>query len=163
MVKKHLRERKNLSIVIDCLIPAHSLVDLLVLDEVSLLSERLAAHFAAEGLLAGVRPKMHLDVRLVEETPVAYRTVVHRLLLATAVGVGGQSGRRGRIVGRRVHFILIGATLLLGRRVGDAETVKVVVRPELGVAALRVPRPEALRTDVRGGHVTGRTGQGRVR
>jgi len=48
-----------------------------MLDEMSLLPERLLAHLAPERFLARVRAKMHLDVALVQESAVAYVTVVH--------------------------------------------------------------------------------------
>lgn len=64
------------------LVAANPLMDLLVLDEMRLLPERLRAHVAAEGLLAGVCAEVHLNIGLVEEAPIAYPAAVHRLLLA---------------------------------------------------------------------------------
>lgn len=57
-------------------------MDLLVLDEVGLLAERFGADLAAEGLLAGVRPQVDLDVAFVEEAPVADVTPVDGFVLA---------------------------------------------------------------------------------
>lgn len=74
------RERRETSSA--NLIPADPLVNLLVFDEMRLLSEGFAAHFAPERLFTRVSSQMHLDVALVQESSVADGTPVHRLLLA---------------------------------------------------------------------------------
>ena len=65
------------------LVPAYSFMDLLVLDQVSLLAERLATNVAPERLLTSMCPQMNLYVALVEETPVTDGTPVYGFLLAT--------------------------------------------------------------------------------
>ena len=59
-----------------------SLVNLHVLQQVRLLAERLGARVALERLLARVRPQVHFDVGLVEESAVADVATMHRFLLA---------------------------------------------------------------------------------
>ena len=46
----------------------------------SLLPESFTTVLTPKGLLPGVGPQVHLDVGLVEESSVAYLTVVHHLL-----------------------------------------------------------------------------------
>ena len=50
----------------------------------SLLPESFTTVLTPKGLLPGVGPQVHLDVGLVEESSVAYLTVVHHLLALVA-------------------------------------------------------------------------------
>lgn len=78
------------------LVPADPLVNLLMFDEMCLLSESLAADVTPERLLARVRSQVYLDVALVEETAVADGTPVNRLLLAANQARFRSVGERGR-------------------------------------------------------------------
>ncbi len=60
-------------------------MNLHVLQQVGLLTERLGAGVALEGLLSGVGAKVNLDVGLVEESPIADVAPVDGLLLAGSV------------------------------------------------------------------------------
>ena len=55
-----------------------------VFQQVGLLSESFTTVFAPKRLLPGVGSQVHLDVGLVEESSVAYLTVVHHLLALVA-------------------------------------------------------------------------------
>lgn len=93
------------------------LVYLLVLYEMRLLPKSLRADLAAEGLLARVRPQVHLDVALVEEASVADRAPVDRLLLAQQPA---EVGRRLVAVSRHVRLVLYLLLHLLVVTVGPA-------------------------------------------
>lgn len=85
-------------------------------EQVRLLAEGLGADVAAEGLLARVGAKVHLDVGLVEEPPVADAAPMHRLLLAeqAAQVAGTEAGwRNGAHLGRGGRTTAIALLLLL--------------------------------------------------
>ena len=69
-------------------VPTDALVNVIVFEEVGFLPERLAARLALEGLLAGVRAQVDLDVGLVEEAAVADSAAVHQLVLGALRGDG---------------------------------------------------------------------------
>lgn len=77
---------------------------LLVLYEMRLLAESFRADLAAEGLLARVRPQVHLDVAFVEEASVADGAAVDGLLLAQQTA---EVGRRLVAVRRDRHVALV--------------------------------------------------------
>lgn len=64
-----------------------ALVYLRVLDKMRLLAKRLATDFAAERLLTRVGPQVYLDVRLVQETSIAYGTPMYGLFLTKSLTV----------------------------------------------------------------------------
>ena len=62
-----------------------------VFQQVCLLSESFTTVLAPKGLLPGVGPQVHLDVGLVEESSVAYLTVVHHLLALISLAARSSS------------------------------------------------------------------------
>ena len=62
-----------------------------VFQQVCLLSESFTTMFAPERLFPGVCPQVHLDVGLVEESSVAYLTVVHHLLALISLAARSSS------------------------------------------------------------------------
>ena len=57
----------------------------------SLLPESFTTVLTPKGLLPGVGPQVHLDVGLVEESSVAYLTVVHHLLALVSLAARSSS------------------------------------------------------------------------
>ena len=57
----------------------------------SLLPESFTTVLTPKGLLPGVGPQVHLDVGLVEESSVAYLTVVHHLLALISLAARSSS------------------------------------------------------------------------
>ena len=57
----------------------------------SLLPESFTTVLTPKGLLPGVGPEVHLDVGLVEESSVAYLTVVHHLLALISLAARSSS------------------------------------------------------------------------
>lgn len=141
-----------------------------MLQQVCLLSERLCARVASEGLLPRVRPQVDLDVALVQETSVTYTTPMHRLLFAQ------KSQRLVRLEYRRTSgllLLLLGPTprLLRGVRGGGGGVGVVLAQhvrtpyPMLvaeAVHAVLGQEPAVHRQQQvvrRGDHVGGRTGR----
>lgn len=80
-----------------------------VLDEVRLLTERLAAHFTSERFLACMRSQVYFDVGLVEEPSIADRAPVDGLLLAEPFAVDDSGGSRCGLAPRPVLRLLGGS------------------------------------------------------
>lgn len=85
-------------------IPRYSLMNLYVFEKMSLLAEGFTADVALERFLARVSPKMNLNVRFVEKSPITDCAPMNGFLLAAWVQWAAQSSRRWQFARLPLRF-----------------------------------------------------------